>query len=114
MPNYGTCGSGKAAEKKELTRKERAQQVQRWVGDQVYWARKNAGLTQEQLANEVDCSVDTIKRIEAGKVRDFTLLYFIAEALDISPASLLPPREADPKELLREAQAILAGLEKKL
>lgn len=114
MPNYGAFGSSKAAEQKELTRKERARQVQGWIGDQVFWARKNAGLTQEQLADEAGCSVDTIKRIEAGKVRDFTLLYFVAEALDISPASLLPPRETDPKELLREAQAILAGLEEKL
>lgn len=41
------------------------------LGEVVREARRNAGLTQEQLADRVDCSPRTIIRIESGNTDDF-------------------------------------------
>ena len=54
---------------------------------------KEPPLTQSQLAAEAEISESMLSRIEAGKQPpSFPVLYQIAEALDVEPTHLIPPR----------------------
>lgn len=58
-------------------------------GKRVQEARKRRGLTQEQLAELVDTTRDTIRNIENGVHGPrFGLLEKIANALDVEPREL--------------------------
>lgn len=71
-------------------------------------------MTQEALAEKVNCSVDTIKRIEVGKVARFDVLYFVSEVLDVPFYSFFPPREKDTNDYIREMHALLDAIEENL
>ncbi len=59
-------------------------------GQAVRQQRLKAGLTQEQLADRVNCDVRTIQNIEAGNA-NLTLkkIYALTESLNILPGELL-------------------------
>ncbi len=61
------------------------------VGFRVQYFRRKADLSQEQLAEKCELSVDTISHIEANICYAMSLrvIYRIAEALDIEPYQLL-------------------------
>jgi len=63
----------------------------REVGDRIRQQRRDAGLTQEQLAGLIYVERRTIHRIEAGTVSPpLDRILQIAYALGIEPAALLP------------------------
>lgn len=60
------------------------------VGARIKEARKNAGLTQKQLAARIGCKQNEIWRWECGVVRPtIKTLCRIAEALGCKPADLM-------------------------
>ncbi|MBK1725561.1 helix-turn-helix domain-containing protein [Halorhodospira neutriphila] len=62
--------------------------------EQIRQARRQAGLTQAQLAEQLGVAQSGISRIESGE-RPVTveMLQAIAEALGVEPAKLLGPGE---------------------
>ena len=66
------------------------------VGYNIAYYRKHAGLTQEQLAEQVGISRQHMGAIEAPNIcrpLSLDLLFNIADVLDIPPARLLDFRE---------------------
>ena len=63
--------------------------------EQIRQARRQAGLTQAQLAGRLGVAQSGISRIERGE-RPVTveMLQAIAEALEVEPAQLLDPGES--------------------
>lgn len=63
---------------------ERKKQI---FGAIIYECRKNKGLTQEKLAQQMNCSITTICFIENGKCQDYRLLFLLelANLLEIEP-----------------------------
>jgi transcriptional regulator with XRE-family HTH domain len=59
-------------------------------GQHVKQLREKAGLTQEQLANDMNVEISQISRIELGKVNtSLCTMVKLAEMLKISPSKLL-------------------------
>lgn len=65
-------------------------------GRQVREERLKKRMTQEQLAEYVDVSVDTIKRTESGQSVKLDIAYKISEILETPIQSLLPPQDHSP------------------
>ena len=60
------------------------------MGERIRFYREQAGLSQEQLAFEVNVSRATIYRIEAGNSQsNIAVLEHIAEVLEVSLSDLL-------------------------
>ena len=60
------------------------------IGIRVQAARKECGLTQEQLAEAIGKTVETVSNIERGvKLPGLLTLYAISEALDVELAALI-------------------------
>ncbi len=60
------------------------------MGDRVQDTRKNRGLTQEQLAEKVDISVEYMSQIERGlKTPSMQVFIKLVEVLDVSADYLL-------------------------
>jgi transcriptional regulator with XRE-family HTH domain len=76
------------------------------VGRRLRRARLDAGLTQQELAEQVELSRASIANIEAGR-QQFPLhaLILFARALKVKPASLMPSPE------LLEAEPVLPNAE---
>ena len=63
-------------------------------GKNIQKLRKEARLTQEELANDSDIPLSQIGRIERGEVNTtISTLYVIAKALDVKPENLLDFQE---------------------
>lgn len=57
----------------------------------VRMKRHELNLSQEELAEKVDCHVNAIGRLERGQaIPSYTMLLKIAKALEISPKDLMP------------------------
>jgi len=67
-------------------------------GKRVKEERQKNGMTQEELAEYVCVSDDTIKRIENGKSVKLDIAYNIAEALHVPLGSLLPRQDLSSSE----------------
>lgn len=81
--------------------------VARQVGRVVALLRERAGLNQEELAEKVDMSTDTISRLERGKhVPALEGLSEIARALGVGLRDLFPPTGAN--AAMEEILALLA------
>lgn len=66
-------------------------------GLQVRARRRALGLTQAQLADKIDLSVDAIGQIERGKIAgSFETIGALADALDVHPAELFGGRPRVP------------------
>lgn len=78
----------------------RGAEVTSQIGPLLRQLRRQAGMSQEQLAEAADLSVRTIRRLETGRGSDTRVgtLRLLAEALDLSPA--------DRRRLLAEAGAV--------
>ncbi len=73
------------------------------VGENVRRARKNAGLSQSQLATRLGCQQPLVSRIETGLISaTLEMLIAIGEATDVAPSLLLP---ADDERLARTVAA---------
>ena len=59
------------------------------IGYRVQYFRRKANLSQEQLAEKSGLSYSTISHIESTACYTMSLLYRIAQALDIEPKQLL-------------------------
>lgn len=67
------------------------------LGGLVRSRRTRARMTQDELARRVGMTRTSITNIESGRQKvQLDTLYDIADALDVSPESLLPRREAVP------------------
>ena len=76
------------------------------IGSIIKQKRKEAGLTQEALAQKVGCATITIRQYESGKREpNFNTLYSIAAALNVGIFDLIPddPNQ-DPYEGLSEEE----------
>lgn len=87
--------------------------LRRTFAQRLQIARRNAGLTQEELANKIGRSVDLVSRIErATSGPSLQTIALLAEALDVSPASLLghhePRAKRDASDLDDIVQMILS------
>lgn len=72
--------------------------LRRLFAQRLQIARRNAGLTQEELATRVGRSVDLISRMErATSGPSLQTIALVADALDVPPASLLGHTEAKAK-----------------
>jgi transcriptional regulator with XRE-family HTH domain len=82
------------------------------VGRRLRRARLDAGLTQQELANQVELSRASIANIEAGR-QQFPLhaLILFARALDIKPASLIPSTELLDAEPILPDPEMIDGLD---
>ena len=61
--------------------------------DRVKEERKKKGVTQEKLAEQIEVSVDTIKRVENGKGVKLDVAFNIAAALGVPFELLLPTQK---------------------
>ena len=69
------------------------------VGEHIRQYRKINKLTQEDMAEKADVSVDTIHRIENGKYRiTLDTLFAVAEVLKVPVEMLCPVRFANTRE----------------
>lgn len=60
------------------------------MGDRIKETRKNRGLTQEQLAERLDISVEYVSQIERGmKIPSMQIFIKLVETLDVSADYLL-------------------------
>lgn len=81
----------------------------RTIGQNVFRIRKEAGLTQDQLAERTGLTTGTISKIERGSMAVMTVtLYNIAQALHVTCDALLYP--PTPDNSLRGITHLLAGL----
>ena len=81
------------------------------LGSKIRILRKAAGLTQEQLAEMVDVSVNFIGYIERGqRAPSIHTLEQIAQGLDVDPKDLFEFSEGESEDLLNET--LLAALRK--
>ncbi len=82
----------------------KAQSLPHRLGDKIRTLRKRAGLTQEQLAEAAEVSVNFIGYIERGqRAVSIKTLERIAEALDVTPRNLFEFSEGDIDESSFEA-----------
>lgn len=66
------------------------------IGARLKFFRRNAGYTQEKLAELVDCEISTIGHCENGKDRiSLTLLSKIADVLNVELYKFFMPREPE-------------------
>lgn len=66
----------------------------RILGDGVRRLRRERGMSQERLANEIDLSRSALANIEAGHQRvAFHQYLALAKALRVNPAELLPQQQ---------------------
>jgi transcriptional regulator with XRE-family HTH domain len=64
--------------------------------DALIVARKNAGLTQEQLATRLKCHQSFVARVESGERRiDVIELIVLARAIEVDAAELLAVTERE-------------------
>lgn len=75
------------------------------LGEVVREARRNAGLTQEQMAARVGCSPRTIIRIESGNTDDFRVRLL----LDVMTVLSLDMRIETVKPLARPVFVVAPG-----
>ena len=60
------------------------------IGSRIQEARRNRGMTQQDIAERMDLSVEYISRIERGHVKfNLIMLYLIADILDEAPEHLI-------------------------
>ena len=71
--------------------------------------RIKKGLTQQELSDLANVSLDTIKRYESGKSKGLRLevAYEIARVLNVSLDSLLPPYGTDLEQELQRAETAM-------
>lgn len=70
------------------------------VGGRIRDARKVRGMNQEQLAELVDCGLNTISRIEVGQSNmPLSSFFKFAETLDVSLNELAPRRFRDKNKI---------------
>lgn len=63
--------------------------------------RKRRGLTQEALAGAAQVSIDTVKRLETGKLgASFDVVAQLSEALDVDPGKLFVSPEVRSRPVL--------------
>lgn len=73
------------------------------LGKLVQTARKQANLTQDDLARRVGLTRTSITNIERGRQKiQIHTLYALAEALGVGPDALLPQPRAEPAEEIEE------------
>ncbi len=90
--------------------------LRRLLGQRVRELRKQAGLTQEELADKADTDFRNIGRIERGESHiQLNTLVRVAEALEVSPADILEtlsklPRTRRPLTLKEEMLQELTDL----
>lgn len=67
------------------------------IGHLVRAARRQAGLTQDALAERLGLTRTSITNIESGRQRfQVHVLFMLAEALNVSPNAFLPPLTEEP------------------
>ena len=80
------------------------------IGLQVRAARKNRGLSQEELAEKVGISVTHMSHIETGNTKlSLQVLADLASALSVSTDSLLFPPSASTKTMQAEMNQIFSN-----
>lgn len=81
---------------------EDAQRLAQQVGRKIAETRRQGGLTQQDLATEVNTSVQWISRVENGE-ENLTLATMVklANALGVSVQELFDPPASDPTEVRR-------------
>ena len=73
------------------------------LGKRIRSRRQQAKITQGELAQRLSVTRSSITNIEGGRQRILAhSLYDIAQALGVSPASLLPPTEGLNSDLMEE------------
>lgn len=99
-----------APRKKEQTAPD-PHHIQGVFGWNVKQRRLAQGLTQEQLAEKLGASVDTIKRYESGEHEAIRLdmACYIADALGVPLQTLLPQKKRTFEQLLCEAEALVCA-----
>lgn len=77
-------------------RAEEKVELQRLIGNNVRRCRMARGMTQEELANQIDADPSTINRIEGGhRMMSILNLRAVAEALEVSYDALLRGVDSD-------------------
>ena len=106
---------GSDAERKASVEEER---VNAKVARMIYEARKEAGLTQQELAERINTTQSVIRRLEVAHYagHSLTMLYRIAEALGKEPRVWIAEKDEE-RLIARESGkrlAKLGGTEKEL
>ena len=93
-----------------------AREYRRALGRKIQDARKRAGLTQQDLGDEVNLTRTSITNVERGNQSvSVWLLHQIATALDCAPVDLLPSEhEPDRPGLPADVPAKTAALIRRL
>jgi len=88
--------------------------IKKILGTRVKRFRKDAGLTQEKLAEKVEVAVETISRLERGhSIPSVEKFYEIAQAINIEMATLLDIADDDFKTKTYPHMAEMRGLMRK-
>lgn len=81
------------------------------IGDFIQISRKNKGLTQKQLAEQINVSDKTISKWENGNsVPDTEILLSLCSALDISINELLSGEKLPPEDYSKKAEVNIMNL----
>ena len=86
-------------------------EIEEWVGRHVRMHRTAAGLTQAQLAEAADLTVDTVSRIERGaQSATVGTVHALARALNVSHGALFGESAEGGGQLDPQLQRVIAPL----
>lgn len=67
-----------------------------YIGKRIYLRRNLLRITQKELANKIDISLNQIQKYEFGKKRiSSNIIYKLAEVLNVKPSFFVPPFNPD-------------------
>ncbi len=93
-----------------MRRRPESERIYELVGRKVERQRREAGLTQTQLAQRCGLARGSIANIERGNQRPtLHTLWSIADALNIDPPTLVPSREEFLRSKASAAQLTITG-----
>lgn len=97
-----------------------AQQLQKYIGSQIKRFRKQAGFSQEQLAEQIDIATNSLSSIETGNsFMTITTLEKLLNTLNITAKELfdfpeITEKEIDKMKIIKESLQKIEGNEEKL
>lgn len=92
--------------------KSAKQQISQKIGQSIAKHRKASGMTQAELAERLDLSLDAISRLERGGIAlSVVRLFELAEIFGCETMDLLEEGSHRPRDMARRVEELLAQVE---
>lgn len=111
MLKHESSKSHRAAQGNKSTALTPPLKVLEVFGRRIKEERKKRNITQEQIAEYVGVSDDTVKRIESGCCAKLDVAFNIAECLCVPISSLLPPQDIPGENVEEKLETIENALQ---